>query len=311
MTKEKINIAKLLKNCPRGMELDCVMFENVEFHCVTNNEKYPIEINIKDDIGGDAIIRLTKEGYYSTFYNSKCIIFPKGKDSWDGFVPPVVFKDGDIVAYDNGSSPSTVFIYKNDNPDLNTCYFVALSGFTGKFYKEVSGALNGHNPNVRFATEEEKQRLFKAIEDNGYKWNAETNTLERLIKPKFKVGDLVRCISDDKKYIIIGLTATYYMVEREGSANHFPVDISEDKNWELISAKFDINTFKQFDKVLVRDSDKGDWHCDLFSHYRGFDIYYSFCCVGSNYKQCIPYEGNEYLLGTTDDCDDFYKTWED
>ena len=28
-----------------------------------------------------------------------------------------------------------------------------------------------------------------------------------------------------------------------------------------------------------------------------------------NYRRCIPYEGNEYLLGKTDDCDDFYKTW--
>lgn len=25
--------------------------------------------------------------------------------------------------------------------------------------------------------------------------------------------------------------------------------------------------------------------------------------------QCIPYEHNEHLRGTTNDCDDFYKTW--
>ena len=38
---------------------------------------------------------------------------------------------------------------------------------------------------VRFATEEEKQKLFKAIKDNGYEWNAETKTLKKLVKPKF------------------------------------------------------------------------------------------------------------------------------
>ena len=27
----------------------------------------------------------------------------------------------------------------------------------------------------------------------------------------------------------------------------------------------------------------------------------------NKYKQCIPYEGNEHLLGTTDGCDDYYK----
>lgn len=31
MTQEKINIAKLLKNCPSGMGLDCTMIEGLEF----------------------------------------------------------------------------------------------------------------------------------------------------------------------------------------------------------------------------------------------------------------------------------------
>lgn len=38
---------------------------------------------------------------------------------------------------------------------------------------------------------------------------------------------------------------------------------------------------------------------------------FPFICMGYNkYKQCIPYEGNEHLLDTTNDCDNFYKTWE-
>ena len=37
----------------------------------------------------------------------------------------------------------------------------------------------------RLATEEEKQRLFDAIKERGYKWNAETKMLGKLIKPKF------------------------------------------------------------------------------------------------------------------------------
>ena len=38
---------------------------------------------------------------------------------------------------------------------------------------------------VRFATEEEKQKLFQAIKDNRYKWNAETKTLKKLVEPRF------------------------------------------------------------------------------------------------------------------------------
>ena len=30
------------------------------------------------------------------------------------------------------------------------------------------------------------------MNENSYKWNDETNTLENLVKPKFKVGDRVR-----------------------------------------------------------------------------------------------------------------------
>lgn len=56
---------------------------------------------------------------------------------------------------------------------------------------------------------------------------------------------------------------------------------------------------KPFDKVLVRDSDEDMWECNIFSNKR--ECLYPFRCIGSYYKQCIPYEGNEYLLGTSND----------
>lgn len=51
-----------------------------------------------------------------------------------------------------------------------------------------------------------------------------------------------------------------------------------------------------FDKVLVRDGDNDKWVCDIFSHIDENDFYY---CVGTRWQQCIHYEGNEHLLGTT------------
>lgn len=57
--------------------------------------------------------------------------------------------------------------------------------------------------------------------------------------------------------------------------------------------------FKPFDKVLVRDFEDCSWKVGLFSHYKKGDKN-PYVCVGSLYKQCIPYEGNENLLGTTD-----------
>lgn len=54
--------------------------------------------------------------------------------------------------------------------------------------------------------------------------------------------------------------------------------------------------FKPFDKVLVRDLDEHEWECSFFSH---IDEEGCYVCVGSWWMQCIPYEGNEHLLGTT------------
>lgn len=55
--------------------------------------------------------------------------------------------------------------------------------------------------------------------------------------------------------------------------------------------------FKPFDKVLVRDSNNQTWRCAIFSHKldEGHFIASTNCWL-----QCIPYEGNEYLVGTTD-----------
>ena len=59
--------------------------------------------------------------------------------------------------------------------------------------------------------------------------------------------------------------------------------------------KFD--ELKPFDKVLVRDDKEDLWFANIFS-YRHRDMYY---CLGECYRYCIPYEGNEKLLGTMDD----------
>lgn len=56
--------------------------------------------------------------------------------------------------------------------------------------------------------------------------------------------------------------------------------------------------FKPFDKVLVRDSDHSKWECDIFSHLG--DKEGIFVCISDWWRQCIPYEGNEHLLGTID-----------
>ena len=58
--------------------------------------------------------------------------------------------------------------------------------------------------------------------------------------------------------------------------------------------------FKPFDKVLVRYCCGSKWTTNFFSHMTG-DKSLPFSCGGFEWRYCIPYEGNEHLLGTSND----------
>jgi hypothetical protein len=81
--KEQLDLVKILKDCPKGMELDCTMYDNVTLKSVSDdpNNTYPICIEMKCGF----IARLTKYGQNACINDAKCVIFPKGKTTWDGF----------------------------------------------------------------------------------------------------------------------------------------------------------------------------------------------------------------------------------
>ena len=78
--------------------------------------------------------------------------------------------------------------------------------------------------------------------------------------------------------------------------------------------KFNPKTLKPYDKVLVKyslDCDF-DWECELFSHIDNKDDEFPYHCVGTNYRYCIPYNNEtKHLVGTANDCPDYYKWWEE
>lgn len=57
--------------------------------------------------------------------------------------------------------------------------------------------------------------------------------------------------------------------------------------------------FQPFDRVLVRDDNSGEWCLALYAYYRE-STKLNRMVGGACWEQCIPYEGNENLLGTTD-----------
>ena len=90
----------------------------------------------------------------------------------------------------------------------------------------------------------------------------------------------------------------------------------DQRDWSKFTApwykkeKFDINTLKPFDKVLVRNTISEYWECEFFS--RQMDDTYPYVGIAHSYKFCIPYnDDTKHLLGTTDEAPEFYKYWED
>lgn len=56
--------------------------------------------------------------------------------------------------------------------------------------------------------------------------------------------------------------------------------------------------FKPFDKVLVRDKESLKWKCAFYSYFEPYSTY-PHVTSNSAYAMCIPFEGNEHLVGTT------------
>ena len=74
--------------------------------------------------------------------------------------------------------------------------------------------------------------------------------------------------------------------------------------------KFDPNTLQPFDKVLVRDSSLSKWRPDFFGFLVQYEKY--IICASSFWYQCIPYnDDTKHLVGTKDDCPEYYKWWEE
>lgn len=294
--KENINIAELLKDCPSGMKLDCALFEDLEFDSIIANSPLPIRCRILNPDGrGYNIYHFTKYGCWNDMGYAKCVIFPKSKNTWEGFIPPCKFKDGDVVI----SSWGNIHLLRTENSS-----YCAYRWCDTKLDSTITTNITV----VRHATEEEKQKLFDVIKDNNYRWNEETKTLEKLIQPKFKVGDrVVKKNGIGIPILITKIGGEFYYSNTANALDLFK--IIEQDNWKLVPNKFDINTLKPFDKVLCRDSSEDIWTAGFYSHYETQELSSYHVVNGTGSDQCIPYKGNEHLLGTTNDCDEYYKTW--
>lgn len=211
-------------------------------------------------------------------------------------------KDGDVLV-DN-----LPFIFKKIDANKYSYAYCGIST-DGDFRIKSEGASGEWTwmQDIKPATKEQRDLLFSKMKEAGYKWNTETKTLEKLIEPKFKVGDWIKKNKDCISGVITNIDDGFYRVKYiDGNVAYINSKFQDD--YELAPNKFDITTLIPFEsRVLVRSTDDDIWRPAIY----GFTTNpYRYYIVGGFYwEQCIPYEGNEQLLGATDDCDYFYKRW--
>lgn len=104
----------------------------------------------------------------------------------------------------------------------------------------------------------------------------------------------------------------------EGECTLFPSEDQRDwskfeRFWDKPKVeKFDVNTLQPFDKVLVRDDRKDIWGACLFSHPGNNLSEGWFVCDNTYWHYIIPYnDDTKHLVGTREDCPEYYKWWEE
>lgn len=305
-----MDIANLLKYCPKGTKLYSPIWGEVEFIEVASSHN----IVIKSPNGNETLFYCS--GRYHR--NGECVLFPsKDQRDWSKFRLPL--KRGDIMMKADGTIPfiASGEFYEDTSPkyicgvDSIGYFSTGIYGWTSKFYIPAS--------------EKAKKELFDKIAEAGYKWNATTLELEK-IESKFKEGDVVvdrngdiilvskandsRIISNavlytDGNFIIYSDAITYFVSDInfasiEDKNKLFSALVREGYRYDKEQNILIKQEFKPFDRVLVRDKDTDTWKADIYLGYNEEDKYCHYKCASMYYRFCIPYEDNEYLLGTTD-----------
>ena len=87
---EKIDLTKILKDCPKGTKLYSTIYGVVEFHEIQESRTYPILLYTNNA----CIINVASDGRLDKVYNGECTLFPsKDQRDWSKFTTPRYKRD--------------------------------------------------------------------------------------------------------------------------------------------------------------------------------------------------------------------------
>lgn len=312
----KINVAKILKDKPKGTKLYSSACGKCELKAADDKSFKVSFYSSKFGFMNGGEGTFDKNG--NLYDDGECVVFPsKEMRDWSKFA----WKRGDVLISDCGF----VCIFKewasDDYTRFNGCYFDGMpNAETAKYSKLDNNTAYGY---------------VREIENRcGGKLNLETLKIE---KSEFKDGDIIKMTWD--KYSAIAIFWEYSnfgkgfdshvffnintkiieynihghtlqdtilrLATEEEKQQLFDALAKKGKRWDsekklIVDLKPKVE-LRPFDKVLIRDDEDHPWRVSLFG-YKDANSYY--CCNGCTWNQCIPYEGNEHLLGTTKDVED-------
>lgn len=231
--ENKINIAEILRDMPKGTKLYSPLFGEVKLKEVVSDNTFPIKVLSKVPLSPFG--SFTENGfYYDDIEDTEVMLLPSCEmRDWSKF-----FKHGDVVRNPHNEMIAVFDGWANDDyTEFNT---------TINYYKDHTfGEEEVCDTECFVKANDEQKTLFIAAAEKHYggKYNPETLQVEtvKVVEPK--------C------------------------------------------------SFKPFQEVLVRDDEYGVWRGAHFSHYDS-KREYPYVTTACGYKQCVSYEGNEYLLGT-------------
>ncbi len=329
----KINVAAIMKNKPQGTKLyDWLHNLEVELDEVATTEIETVVWCTKKDEDYNVLFGYSRLGTLRGWFDGLQILFPsKEMRDWSKFA----WKKGDILVNKDTEVHIIFDGFKDDTyKTFHGQYYLWEEEGSIVNFEENEDYMQTSEFNK--ANTEDAQKYIHKIEKRlGGKLNRETLEIEK--QYEFKDGDIAFADYGNRQnvFIVSGITGL-----SEGYSSFISLDLSsltlsmgyrtcffkkdlcklrlatdsekkqlfsalekKGKAWDaekkqIVDIKKELQ-FKPFEKVLVRDSYNDMWRVSFFSHIKEDDgRYVTTCCT---WKFCIPYIGNESLVGTTKD----------
>lgn len=325
--EKELNIAEILKDKPQGIRLYSPIFGECAFCSVQNITD---SISVKKHNGEEELFN--SKGLYCTL--GEVMLYPsRDMRDWSKFA----WKKGDVLVSNDGKE--TIFFDRFADDTYTKFVGKYVWGESVPAYRRFSEK-EETILTKNYSLEENKENIKKhilTVEACILKAGLNIETLETI---PLKDGDIYFCKT--YKDIKIGVFKSLYEDHNEvyiSNYVHYHANVStpyldysyddwveggiyrpatneekkqlfealakEGKGWDaekkaIVKLKPKIE-LKPFDKVLVRDCSTRKWEAELFGFKSDTGRYH---CVGGTWSQCIPYIGNESLLGTTKDVEE-------